>query len=104
MSLFETIYLRTPLWDINAQPTIFPRAFFSSWKNPPKDFSLDLYAYYQARQAGLAVHRFPVQFGKRLHGTSHWNINWRAKWKFIVRTIDFSRRLRNTLRAEVAPL
>ena len=27
MSFFETIYLRTKLWDINAQPNIFHRSF-----------------------------------------------------------------------------
>jgi glycosyltransferase involved in cell wall biosynthesis len=97
MSLFETALLRKPLWDINAQPTMFPRSFFRTWQKPPHDFSLDLYAYYQARRAGLAVHRFPVRFGERAHGVSHWNIDWAAKRKFIKRTVDFSLELRKTL-------
>ncbi|TWA53593.1 glycosyltransferase involved in cell wall biosynthesis [Azospirillum baldaniorum] len=97
MGLFETALLRQPLWDINAQPTLFGRGFFETWANPPHDFSLDLYAFYMARAAGLEVKRFPVLFGKRAHGTSHWNINWRAKVKFIRRTLDYSLRLRATL-------
>lgn len=97
MSVFETALLRRPLWDINAQPTMFPRSFHRSWKQPPHDFSLDLYAYYQARRAGLAVHRFPVRFGERAHGVSHWNVNWAAKRKFIKRTVDFSLELRRSL-------
>lgn len=97
MSLFETLLLRRPLWDINAQPTLFPRTFFDTWQSPPHDFSLDLYAYYQARQSGLPVYRFPVLFGERAHGVSHWNINWAAKRKFIKRTIEFSLQLRRTL-------
>ncbi|WP_374591756.1 glycosyltransferase family 2 protein [Aquabacterium sp.] len=95
MSLFETALLRRPLWDINAQPTMFSRQFFESWSDDaPHDFSLDLYAYYRARCAGLPVHRFPVRFGERLHGTSHWNVNWAAKRKFIKRTVDFSLELK----------
>lgn len=90
MSVFETILLGKPMWDINAQPTMFSRAFFESWHEPPHDFSLDLFAYYQARRMGLAVHRFPVRFGERAHGVSHWNVNWAAKRKFMRRTIDFS--------------
>ena len=39
MSLFETLLLRTRLWDINAQPTMFHRDFFASWDRPPHDFS-----------------------------------------------------------------
>lgn len=98
MSAFETVLLKQPMWDINAQPTMFSRAFFQTWSNnAPHDFSLDLYAYYQAGKARLSVHRFPVHFGKRLHGVSHWNINWAAKRKFIKRTVDFSLELRKSL-------
>ena len=90
MSVFESCLLRRPLWDINAQPTMFSRSFFESWSRPPDDFSLDLYAYYAARQKGLPVYRFPVKFGERAHGSSHWNVNWAAKRKFIARTVSYS--------------
>jgi len=99
MSLFETIFLRKTFWDINAQPTMFSKDFFNSWANPPNDFSLDLYAYYMGKVKDLKVIRFPVNFGDRLHGTSHWNVNWAAKYKFIIRTIEFSLKLRKELRA-----
>lgn len=98
MSVFETLLLGKPLWDINAQPTMFSRKFFETWREPPHDFSLDLYAYYQARLGGLEVHRFPVLFGDRAHGVSHWNVNWAAKRKFIRRTIAFSLQLRKSLK------
>lgn len=94
MSIFETLLLRTRLWDINAQPTMFSRDFFETWIKPPHDFSFDLYAYYQARRANINVHRFPVLFDERAHGVSHWNINWTEKRKFIQRTIRFSLQLR----------
>jgi glycosyltransferase involved in cell wall biosynthesis len=94
MSFFETLLLRKPMWDINAQPTMFPRSFYETWQEPPHDFSLDLYAYYQAKITELPVKRFSVLFGKRAHGTSHWNVDWVAKRKFISRTIEFSLQLR----------
>lgn len=99
MSIFETILLGKPLWDINAQPTMFSRAFFETWIEPPHDFSLDLYVYYLARRQRLSIHRFPVMFGERAHGVSHWNVNWAAKRKFIRRTVEFSLRLRRGLKA-----
>jgi glycosyltransferase involved in cell wall biosynthesis len=98
MSFFETLLLAKPLWDINAQPTMFSRQFFEAWHEPPHDFSLDLYAFYQARLTRLEVHRFPVRFGERTHGVSHWNVSWAAKRKFIRRTIDFSLQLRKSLK------
>jgi glycosyltransferase involved in cell wall biosynthesis len=97
MSVFETLLLTRPMWDINAQPTMFSRRFFESWTAPPDDFSLDLYAYFQAQTWGLKVHRFPVKFGERAHGVSHWNVNWAAKRKFIRRTVDFSLELKKKI-------
>lgn len=97
MSVFETLLLARPMWDINAQPTMFPRSFFDDWETPPEDFSLDLFTYYQAQSSGLKVYRFPVRFGERAHGVSHWNVNWAAKWKFIRRTIDFSLQLKKKI-------
>ena len=94
MSIFETIYLRRLLWDINAQPNLFHRKFYDSWQNPPQDFSLDLFAYAEARAQNLDIFRFSVMFKERLHGLSSWNIDWSSKVKFIRRTIDFSREIK----------
>ena len=90
MSFFCSLVLGTFLWDINAQPCIFHSSFFKSWRNPPKDFSLDLYAYYEAKKSGYIVRRIPVRFNKRLHGSSKWNIDLISKFKFIKRTINFT--------------
>ena len=97
MAVFESLLLRARFVDINAQPTLFPRSFFETWKNPPQDFSLDLFAYYQAQRAGLTVQRIPVHFGKRAHGVSNWNVGWAGKWRFIKRTVSYSLKLRREL-------
>jgi len=97
MSIFESILLRTKLWDINAQPTMFSKSFYDSLSNAPKDFSLDLFVYYHAKKVNSLVYRFPVLFGERAFGSSHWNVDWRSKWGFIKRTVDFSLQLRRRL-------
>ena len=94
MSMFETLYMGVKLYDVNAQPNVFSRKFFETWKNPPKDFALDLYALYMAQKARLHIKRFDVVFPKRIHGESHWNSGLASKWKFIKRTIDFSKKLK----------
>ena len=98
MSVFETLLLGRPFWDINAQPTMFSRAFFQTWRDAPHDFSLDLFAYYQAKRLNLPVYRFPVHFGERAHGVSHWNLNMAAKCTFIRRTVNFSMQLRKAVK------
>jgi glycosyltransferase involved in cell wall biosynthesis len=97
MSFFESLLLGQRLWDINAQPNILHRSFFETWRNPPNDFALDLYALYLARRKKLNIFRFSVVFPPRIYGASHWNTGLKAKWKFIKRTVDFSFSLRKRL-------
>ncbi len=98
MSAFETLYLGTRLWDINAQPNIFHRKFFKSVQDEcPKDFSFDLYLLYMAQKKGIEVLRFDVTFPERVHGESSWNNGMASKWKFIKRTLDFSFKLKKEL-------
>jgi len=93
MSLFESVLLRSILWDINAQPNLFHCTFYESWQNPPHDFSLDLFVLYMAKKQNLKIIRFDVVFPPRIHGESSWNTGLHSKWKFIKRTIDFSLKL-----------
>jgi len=99
MSVFEMILMKTKMWDINAQPNVFHRSFYESWVNPPQDFSLDLFAYFMAKKKNCTIKRFPVLFGERMHGVSHWNVSISAKFRFIKRTLHYSfllnKRLRN---------
>ena len=94
MSVFETVLFGKVLYDINAQPNIFPKEFFEEWVHPPLDFSLDLYVLHLAKSKRMNVIRFPVEFRKREAGVSSWNISWSSKWKFIKRTLSFSFKLR----------
>lgn len=96
MGCFETLYFKESMYDINAQPNVFPREFYNGWNDPPFDFSLDLYALYMAKRAGLKILRFPVLFPKRIHGESKWNdAGLKSKWKFIRRTLQFSIELKH---------
>ena len=98
MSFFETIYMGEKLHDINAQPNIFHRDFFATWKNPPYNFALDLYVLYMAKKQKMNVIRFDVLFPERIHGTSSWNTGFAAKNKFIKRTLAFSAKLKKSLK------
>ena len=98
MSVFAALALGRWLSDINAQPNLFHRSFLKALKDPPRDFSFDLFALYMAGKAGMKIVRFPVDFSKRLHGQSHWNTGIFGKWKFIKRTVLFILELRKRLK------
>ena len=98
MAIFESILLKEFLWEINAQPTLFHKDFYRMWQDPPKDFSLDLYAYSVAKKYNLKVKRLEVLFPKRTGGTSSWNTGIRSKIDLIKRTINYSNRLRLKLK------
>jgi len=97
MAIFESIFLRTVMWDINAQPTLIPRSLYSAWRNAPIDFSLDLYAYYQAKKQGTEIRRIPVRFDHRTFGQSHWNTGIFSRMRFIQRTLSYSWKLRKKI-------
>ena len=98
MSFFESLLLGCKFWDINAQPTIFHRKFFSKWTESPQDFSLDLFAYFYAKKYNFEIYRFDVEFPNRVHGKSNWNVGFNSKVKFIKRTIEFSLSMRKRVR------
>jgi len=89
MSIFATLVLRRSFWDINAQPNLFHRFFLKLMKDPPLDFSFDLYSYYLARANKYSIMKFPVLFEKRRYGHSKWNFGFKSRLKFIKRTILF---------------
>jgi glycosyltransferase involved in cell wall biosynthesis len=97
MTAFESVLLRRPLRDINAQPTLFSRELLDRWGKPPTDFSLDLFALWTAQELNFEIRRFPVIFAPRKFGTSSWNTDWSAKRRFIRRTLDYSLQLRKSL-------
>ncbi len=98
MSIFETIYMGEKLVDINAQPSIFHNSFYKRWENTPDDFSLDLYVLFSAQKRKLKIIRFDVVFPERIYGESSWNKGLLSKWKFIKRTLAFSRKLKAGIR------
>lgn len=99
MGIFESIYLKEKLWDINAQPTLIHRSFYEKIENPPKDFSLDLYVYYLARTQKLNVVRVPVVQAERLEGVSSWNDGkLKARINFIKRTLAYSKTLKQGIK------
>ena len=97
MSLIEWMILGVRMWDINAQPTVFSKEFFLSWKNPPNDFSIDLFVYHEAIRRNFIIKRFPVNFGLRLRGQGH-NEKLISKIKYSWKTVLFSLGLRRHIK------
>lgn len=102
MSVYESLYLCQKLWDINAQPTLIHRDFYEQIINPPYDFSLDLYVYYLAREKKMEIVRVPVVQQKRVEGISSWNNGkLQSRIKFIRRTLEFSKKMKQGIKENV---
>ncbi|EQC46813.1 glycosyltransferase family 2 protein [Bacteriovorax sp. Seq25_V] len=96
MSIFETLLFQKKIYEINAQPNIFPAYFFKAMKNYPNDFSLDLFFYTEAIKKDLKIIRMKTLFPSRLHGASKWNKGPMSVVKFITRVVVFSIKRRFT--------
>lgn len=88
MQLVSSAVLGVWLEEVNAQPKLFPRSFYEEMKDPPHDFSLDLYVLYLAKKKGYNIGVLPVYFKKRLHGEAKGGggSNFKTRWKLIRRT------------------
>lgn len=98
MSVLVSAMFLKKIRDVNAQPTILDKRLLNYWKNPPKDFALDLYAYLIAVKMKCNIQRKKVFFGPRKWGNSHWNTNLFARIRFIKRTLKFAFKLRLEMR------
>ena len=96
MTLFEYILLGVWMEEINAQPNLFHKNFLSQWEDPPKDFSLDLYVFYKAKQLKMKFIKFEVNFDKRTRGLGS-NETLIQKIKYSLDTIKFSLKLKREL-------
>jgi glycosyltransferase involved in cell wall biosynthesis len=98
MTLTARAMLGADVRDINAQPKLFPRAFLDHMRNPPKDFSLDLYALFLARRNNYKMIFLPVVFGQRQYGEAKGGGSLALKWKLTRRTWRFMRQLGRDIR------
>lgn len=94
MSILLSIMFGRFLRDINGQPTIVSRSMYDGWKRPPHDFGLDLFTYIYAVRSKSRIVRIDVKFGRRIHGTSTWNKNFRSRIQFIGKTLELALRLK----------
>ena len=70
MQVFTLATVKMNISDINAQPKMFSREFYSEHmlQGAPDDFSLDLFTLIQARRHNFIVQTLPVVFADRAHG------------------------------------
>ena len=97
MGIYSSILLNKWMYDINAQPKIFHRSFFKEFKNPPLDFSLDLYLIYFFKSKNIQVKTFPVIFNIREYGEAKGGGSFKGKIKLIFRTLNYIHKLKKNL-------
>ncbi len=68
MSFMVLIILRKKIKDINAQPKVFHKNIIKQIKNPPKDFSFDLFFLIKAKKYNYSIKTIDVKFNKRTFG------------------------------------
>lgn len=90
MGCYESLLFKMKLDDVNSQPTLLSRQFYELWKNPPKDFSLDLYAYVLAKKKNIKVVKFNSPQHERVNGVSSWNVNWYSRVQMVKRVMAYS--------------
>tara|TARA_B100000029_G_scaffold510259_1_gene601317 strand:+ start:516 stop:1229 length:714 start_codon:yes stop_codon:yes gene_type:complete len=89
MSKLVNLLFKCKLNDINAQPKIFSRNLLELLKNPPIDFSLDLYLLLTANQNNYKILECPLIVYKRVAGEAKGGGALMSKIKLTFRTFDY---------------
>jgi glycosyltransferase involved in cell wall biosynthesis len=98
MAWISSVALGAWLSDINAQPKLFHRSFLEHLSSPPDDFSLDLYALYQAHKKGYQLLEMDVFFAKRQFGEAKGGGTMKGKIKLIKRTWKYILQIRSEIK------
>lgn len=100
MQCLASLILGTRLDDVNAQPKLFSRKFYEAYikDQAPNDFSLDLFALYQAKRQASQIKELPVYFNKRIHGEAKGGGSWKTRIMLIKRTFAYIFELNRKLR------
>ena len=97
MGVYCSFVLGKWLFDINAQPKIFHKSFLRKFKNPPLDFSLDLFILYFFKSHKTQIKSIPVFFKKREFGESKGGGSFKGKLRLIKRTLSYIHHLKKSL-------
>jgi len=89
MATIASIILRNIFYEINAQPKLFHRSFLKYMKNPPNDFSLDLYFLLLCKTYHYKILTIPVRFPERLYGVSKWSYSFSSRMRATIRSIKY---------------
>lgn len=79
-SIVNSVIFKKKMYDVAAIPAIFPREIFNS-ELIPNDFSIEIFAYQAALNAGLTPVKFKVVVEKREGGKSSWNSGLKSRIK-----------------------
>ncbi len=94
MSLFTFLLFKEKLNDINAQPKIFKRNYLKLIKDPPTDFSFDVYFLLVALKNNFKIIEAPVNWYDRNAGTAKGGGSLSLKLKLTLRTIKYMMKLK----------
>jgi polyisoprenyl-phosphate glycosyltransferase len=93
-SFCASMILGKRMWEINAQPKLFPRRLLDSLQAPPQGFEFDTYVYYVAVRQKYRVVTIPVEFLRRKHGKSNWSASASSRVRFMYGQFVYLLRLR----------
>ena len=97
MSFFTYLLFRKNINDINAQPKIFSKSYLKFLKNPPLDFSYDIYFLLIALNNNFRILEEPVKWYDRNAGKAKGGGSLKLKFKLTFRTVKFMFNLRKIM-------
>tara|TARA_Y100000996_G_C22510569_1_gene638199 strand:- start:467 stop:1183 length:717 start_codon:yes stop_codon:yes gene_type:complete len=96
MSILASLTFGRKLTDINAMPKLFPKSFIRYMKNPPNDFSLDVYFLVIAAIKKYKIIEHEVNWNDRKYGEAKGGGSIKAKFNLTIQTLKRIHQLKNS--------
>jgi len=96
--ILTSIYFGKNMADSGGTPTLVNADLVELFQDGPDDYSFEAFFLFVCRKLKIKVSRFPISYGTRLYGKSHWQSGIKAELNLLFLILRQKRRWNRTIK------
>lgn len=98
VGITTSAYFHRNMLDSGGTPTIVRADLVETFQKGPDDFSFEAYLMYVSRLSKFKIKRAPINYGMRIHGSSHWQSGIKTELRLLTRIMEQKNTWKKTIR------
>jgi hypothetical protein len=82
--ILTSIYFGKNMTDSGGTPTLVKADLVELFKDGPNDYSFEAFFLFVCRKLDIKVSRYPIPYGTRLYGKSHWQSGFKSELNLLL--------------------